>query len=203
MVTEVDAGEIRFRRSRRRVLGRVACAALVVLPAFALLGVAFGNAWYNPLPHGPILLLAAIRFPIHLRRQGGLPLRLTRDFLELTVPGGGTVQVDWPDLTRAEVRGGFSPTLVVDIADRARSRPVLDRWEWGRVGLWSRARGRSPQEIHVSLVATTPNVHRLRAELAHRMSRVADDPSPRRPPHDHPLGDRGEGGGPSSAGGGG
>ncbi|WP_327034610.1 hypothetical protein [Micromonospora ureilytica] len=177
-MTKVDAGEIRFRRSRMRVLARVACAALVVLPAFALLGVAFGNAWYDPLPHGPILLLAAVRFPVQLRRQGGLPVRLTRDFLELTLPGGGTVQVDWPDLTRAEVRGRISPTLVVDIAERDRTWPVLNRWDWGRVGLWNRARRRRPQEIHVSVVATTPNVHRLRAELAHRVARVAEGPSP-------------------------
>ncbi|WP_430496636.1 hypothetical protein ACQRWP_19300 [Micromonospora trifolii] len=108
----------------------------------------------------------------------GLPLRLTRDFLELTLPGGGTVQVDWPDLTRAEVRGRMSPTLVVDIADRDRTRPVLNRWERGRVGRWNGARGRSQQEIHLSLVATTPNVHRLRAELAHRVARVADEPLP-------------------------
>lgn len=178
MVTEVDAEGIRFRRSRRRVLARVACAGLVVLPAFALLSVAFGNPWYSPLPHGPILLLAAVRFPAQLGRQAGLPLRLTRDFLELTVPGGATVQVDWPDLTRVEVLGRISPTLVVDIADRDRTRPVLDRWEWGRVGLWNRARRRSPQEIHVSVVATTPNVHRLRTELARRVARVADEPSP-------------------------
>ncbi|RAO59341.1 hypothetical protein PSN01_02732 [Micromonospora saelicesensis] len=178
MVAEVDAGEIRFRRSRSRVLARVAGAALVVLPAFALLSVAFGNAWYNPLPHGPILVLAAVRFPVQLRGQGGLPLRLTRDFLELTLPGGGTVQVDWPDLNRAEVRGRISPTLVVDIADPDRTRPVLNRWDWGRVGLWNRARRRSPHEIHVSLIATTPDVHRLRAELARRVARVADEPSP-------------------------
>ncbi|MFI6068418.1 hypothetical protein ACIA47_24545 [Micromonospora sp. NPDC051227] len=177
-MAEADAGEIRFRRSRTRVLARLAGAALVVLPAFALLGVAFGNAWYDPLPHGPILLLAAVRFPVQLRRQGGLPLRLTRDFLELTLPGGGTVQVDWPDLNRAEVRGRISPTLVVDVADPDRTRPALNRWDWGRVGLWNRARRRSPHEIHVSLVATTPNVHQLRAELAHRVPRAADQPLP-------------------------
>ncbi|MGW1488631.1 hypothetical protein [Micromonospora parva] len=178
MVAQVDAEDIRFRRSRRRMLARVAGAALVVLPAFALLCVAFGKAWYDPLPHGPILLLAAVRFPVQLRRQGGLPLRLTSDFLELTRPGGGTLQVDWADLTRAEVRGRISPTLVLDIADRDRTRPVLDRWDWGRVGIWSRARRRCPSEVHVSLIATTPNVHRLRAELARRVARTGDQPLP-------------------------
>ncbi|MFI6241351.1 hypothetical protein ACIBEF_15880 [Micromonospora sp. NPDC050795] len=113
-----------------------------------------------------------------LRRQGGLPLRLTRDFLELTLPAGGTVQVDWADLTRAEVRGRISPTLIVDIADRDRTRPVLDRWDWGRVGVWNRARGRNSQEVHLSVVAVTPNLHRLRTELAHRAAGVAKEPSP-------------------------
>ncbi|MEU8113401.1 hypothetical protein [Micromonospora sp. NPDC048947] len=177
-MTEVDAGDTWFRRSRWRMLARVAGAGLVVLPAFALLSVAFGNAWYHPLPHGPILLLAAIRYPVQLRRQGGLPLRLTGDFLELTVPAGGTVQVDWADLTRAEVRGRIRPTLIVDIADRDRTRPVLDRWDWGRVGVWNRARGRNSQEVHLSVVAVTPNLHRLRAELAHRVAGVAEEPSP-------------------------
>ncbi|MBM0235450.1 hypothetical protein JNW91_28935 [Micromonospora sp. STR1_7] len=178
MATGVDAGEICFRRSRRRFLTRVAYAGLVILPAFALVGVAFGEPWYDLFPHGPILLLGAVGSAAQLRRQGGLPLRLTRDFVELTLPGGAPVQIDWPDVARAEIQGRISPILVVDIADPGRTRPVLDRWEWGRLGMWDKVRARRPHEIHVSLVAATPDVHRLRAELAYRMARVSGGSTP-------------------------
>ncbi|MEV4657645.1 hypothetical protein [Micromonospora sp. NPDC049301] len=168
--------EVRFRRSSRRLLGRIACVGLVIMSAFALVGViAFDNSWYDFFPHGPMLLLGAVGFTAQLRRQGGLPLRLTRDFLELTLPGGAPVRIDWPDVALAEVRGRLGPILVVDVADPERTRPVLSRWEWGRLGMWDMTRVRRPHEIHVSLIAVTPDVRRLRAELAHRLGRSAGD----------------------------
>ncbi|MFI6269078.1 hypothetical protein [Micromonospora zamorensis] len=144
------------------------------MPAFALVGVAIGRPWYHPLPHGPILLLSALSFAMRLRRQGGLPLRLTDDFLELTIPGGEPVRIDWPNVSVAQVRGRINPVLVVDLVDPERTRPVLNRWEWGRLGRWDRARARRPQEVHISLVGVVPELRRLRAELAHRLTRSAD-----------------------------
>ncbi|MEH1168412.1 hypothetical protein V6V47_23805 [Micromonospora sp. CPCC 205539] len=178
METGIDPGEVRFRRSGWRVLARIGGAWLLWLAVFAPLNAAFGNPWYEMFPHGPIILLAVLGSAGQLRRQGGLPLRLTPDFLELTLSGGLAVRIDWPDLALAEVRGRFSPILVVEPVDADRTRPVLDRWEWGRLGLWDQGRIRRPHEIHVSLVGVTPDVHRLRAELTRRLGRPVGDARP-------------------------
>ncbi|MFC4019483.1 hypothetical protein ACFOW4_16285 [Micromonospora sp. GCM10011542] len=78
----------------------------------------------------------------------------------------------------ADVRGRLVPILVVEPAGPDRTRPVLDRWEWGRMGLWDKGQVQWPHEIHVSLVGVTPSGRRLRAELARRCGRsVGDTPS--------------------------
>lgn len=164
-----DGGDaVVFRRSRRRVLAFLAGACLPAVLWFSLLNVAFGDVWYDAFPYLPILLLGAVGFYAQLGRQGGLPLTVTRDELVLSRAGEAPLVIGRDNLAVATVRGRLAPTLVLDVADPARTRPVLDSWGWGRLGQWSLTRIRRPHEVHVSLIGVTPGAASLRRLLAER-----------------------------------
>ncbi|MFC6020550.1 hypothetical protein ACFP2T_30810 [Plantactinospora solaniradicis] len=129
----------------------------------------FDDPWYDGLVQLPVIVLVMVAVYLRAWREAGLPLRLTRDHLVLTRPDGEPLAIGWDNLAVARVTGVASPTLVVEPGDPERTDPVLDRWQWGRLGQRRFSREQRPYEIKISLTGLRPGAQRLRTELAARL----------------------------------
>ncbi|MER7168889.1 hypothetical protein ABT336_22830 [Micromonospora sp. NPDC000207] len=157
--------EVRFRRSRRRV---VASILLFLLGAWGLtvllLTLVFGADWTGSLFYLSTLLGITVAGRRRLRGAAGLPLVLDGRGLRLIGPGGEPVAVDWTDLAEVRVRGRLDRKLVVELTENGNTRPESSRWQWPRV-----SRGSSTRvQLTVPLLGVSPGVGRLRRELAAR-----------------------------------
>jgi hypothetical protein len=118
----------------------------------------------------PVILGVTVVAYLKGRREAGLPLRLTGEHLVLTRPDGQPLAIGWDNLAVARVKGRMiSGTLLVEPRDPERTRPVLDRWQWGRLGQRRPSRAQRPYEINIPLIGIRPGVRRLRSELAARL----------------------------------
>ncbi|WP_434741406.1 hypothetical protein [Micromonospora sp. SH-82] len=159
------SNEVRFRRSRRRV---VVSLLLFLLGTWGLtvllLAVVFGADWTGSLFYLAALLGITVAGRRQLCGSAGLPLVLDGRGLRLTGHGGEPVAVDWTDLAEVRVRGRLDRKLVVELTENGSTRPESSRWQWPRV-----SRGSSTRvQLTVPLLGVSPGVGRLRRELAAR-----------------------------------
>ncbi|MEV4822864.1 hypothetical protein [Micromonospora sp. NPDC049274] len=164
-MADVDSSSVlEFHHSpgrRRRAMAIVAMIATALVAAYA---VVFDEPWWQPLLRsGCFGVAAGLMIRWQLRRQPRLPLRLTDEALQMTVPDGTVLTIDWANVARAEVRGRLGPRLVVEPLDRQLTRPPL------RPGQWSTP-GRGPYELIVPVASMTPDRHTLSRELAKRLA---------------------------------
>ncbi|MDG4824887.1 hypothetical protein O7635_23810 [Asanoa sp. WMMD1127] len=160
--------EITFRRSTARVLTYAVVVALAALIFAGFMGLVFDESWRDPFALVVVAIVgAAVYLPI--RREPGLPMRLTADSLTLTGADGETLETPWDNVKTARVRRWLSPALLCELADGDRAHPPLERWGWAEAAKGTRAAGiERPYGIRVSLVGVTPGVRQLRAEIQRR-----------------------------------
>jgi hypothetical protein len=168
-MTDADASPaVEFRFSRRQQLAVGVPALCFVLTAVVVVNMVKGLPWWNLMWCYALIGVGSALLGRWSKRSGPhLPLRLTSQSLQVSGPEGGTLSVDWPNLTDAVIRGRWMPYLVVKLADPNLTRPPLGRW------LGATLADLRPYEIAVPLMYMTPGRDVLRRELARWLPTVA------------------------------
>ncbi|WP_431945595.1 hypothetical protein [Micromonospora marina] len=168
VVTAADESPtIEFRRSARRQIARLVIVLLVGGAVGVVFNLARGRQWWDGMLMLPLCLAVLIFSDRFARPMGNgyrsrLPIRLTGEHLQVAGPGDITLSIDWPNIARAEIRGGLVAFLVIEPVDPDQARPAMRRWQWAGHGQ-SR-----PYEIVVPLAYMTPGRDLLRRELSRR-----------------------------------
>jgi hypothetical protein len=172
-VTTVDGPPaIEFRRSMRRQNASMVIALLLLMAACGLYNLVSGDPWWDGLWMPLLYFLIFNHWFSFPRRRAGppafgyhsrLPLRLTREHLEVSGPDDVTLAIQWSNIARAQIHGRLSAYLAIEPIHPDRTRPPLQRWQWAGYGQ-SR-----PYEILVPLANMTPGRDVLCQELARRL----------------------------------
>jgi diacylglycerol kinase len=155
--------EFRLPRASRAARLAAGTVLVAVLAGVVVWDVAGHRPWWVHLPAlvGAVVVSAVLARRNARRRSPRL--RLSEEGLELPGPDGIGRMIDWPNIARVEIRGRFSPRLMVTPVDPQLVRPPMTRWQWAAVPGWRR------HELSVPLDSSRIDRRALHDELTRRL----------------------------------